>query len=805
MQHVRGAILLVAPLLILISHTLPAQETVPLEGVVLDGETRQPVVGASVYLPALKRGTYTSSKGMFRVPVPRGTHDIRVTSVGYGQYTGKVGAGEKSVTISLTPKPVLSGGVTVTAEINADEIVRRAARRIEEYRRNLGTFQGLLYSKFVTTVEGNAFGAIEDQNRLAVLETFSRSWFDSARGPRIEIIQRRQTANIPASDNIFALGNFFSFYDDDIPILNVSVPSPLNVDAHGRYDFKLAKRSTYGEKGVYIVEVSPNSRVLPAFEGTLTIMEGTFDLVEADLAPSSATAVAFVKELAFLQKFEKFTDGIWQPTYLRITGLANVEIVSGVAEVDIDIDISSTITEAKVNEPIPDSVYGKRIIRVAADADSVRPEFWENNSLSELSTEEKQMYRKVDSLVAAADTTREPEGLGINLNPYLDFNRVGGISAGGSISRRFDRVTLDGTAYYSFGLKKPGGIFSLMIDPLREGDVTARVTGTIFSKILTATSDRSMLPIVNTLTSAFLHRDYYDYYKGDGWSASATVRWYPWNSSDEDEEEEEPEDREPSPFQKSLGLTGTYSSSRQHLLTNTQAASVFLDEPFRPNPAILPGNFTTMRGALSWGETGGTVSIGIAPAVDFGMSLSALTGKEEGSGLEFNGIEGELRTTLPTIPTGYAPMTLQLGLFAGTGSDSLPPQYQYRMRTSLNFIGAFGHFLSPRIGAFGGTEYIAVHGEHDFGDFFWRWLGLPTYEGRGLTMSVGGAAGRFRQANSIGYRPTGDLWYTEAGFGVGKIPVFISNVIFLRFDARWGIGPLGRGKFGMTLGISSPL
>ena len=31
-------------------------------------------------------------------------------------------------------------------------------------------------------------------------------------------------------------------------------------------------------------------------------------------------------------------------------------------------------------------------------------------------------------------------------------------------------------------------------------------------------------------------------------------------------------------------------------------------------------------------------------------------------------------------------------------------------------------------------------------------------------------------------------WYTEAGFGVGRIPTFLIDVLTLRFDAAWGLG-----------------
>ena len=49
-------------------------------------------------------------------------------------------------------------------------------------------------------------------------------------------------------------------------------------------------------------------------------------------------------------------------------------------------------------------------------------------------------------------------------------------------------------------------------------------------------------------------------------------------------------------------------------------------------------------------------------------------------------------------------------------------------------------------------------------------------------------------------------WYMEAGFAVGRIPTFVSDLFFLRFDALWPVGGLQqRGSFGWSITLSSPL
>lgn len=93
----------------------------------------------------------------------------------------------------------------------------------------------------------------------------------------------------------------------------------------------------------------------------------------------------------------------------------------------------------------------------------------------------------------------------------------------------------------------------------------------------------------------------------------------------------------------------------------------------------------------------------------------------------------------------------------------------------------------------------------------WRLVGLPTFSsGRGVDF-----IGRFGAMNTtqraqpvvagLVFDSTPGV-YMEAGFAIGRIPTFISDLFFLRFDAMWPVGPLSpRGSFGWAITLSSPL
>ncbi|KXK57957.1 MAG: hypothetical protein UZ07_CHB004000079, partial [Chlorobi bacterium OLB7] len=245
----------------------------------------------------------------------------------------------------------------------------------------------------------------------------------------------------------------------------------------------------------------------------------------------------------------------------------------------------------------------------------------------------------------------------------------------------------------------------------------------------TTTNDRGYGRLINTITAALLHRDYDDYLRRDGWAVSAVA--------------------------EGLGLTarGEFGISQHYSLANTTDQSIFIERPFRPNPAIAEGRYRLLRGSLAWGNPDPVISISSSPSSQLDARISGFAGRELRSGKDFTGVEAGARLSLATIPTGYIPMFLRVGIYAGFGSDALPTQYQFRMPTSSSIVGTPRGFYSAPVGEFGGTEYLEAYAEHDFGDIVWRWLGLPTYEGRGLELVATGGRRAIPAAEQRGIPP----------------------------------------------------
>ncbi|MBI5324205.1 MAG: carboxypeptidase-like regulatory domain-containing protein [Ignavibacteriae bacterium] len=779
------------------SGILFSQETLILSGTVIDTDSKITIPGATLRVLNTEKGTYSSSSGKFRLPIPAGATKLKVTSLGYETKIIELTGITDTLYIKLKPSSIKMKSVDVTGKIDANEIIKRAIERKEDNLKKLKTFSGTLYSKLVLELEGSIFGGstqggiqigstigetAPEKFKMFVLETFSKTYKDFDKNiTHTDIIQRRQTSNIPPQQNLLAIGNFMNFFDDEIDLLNTKIPTPLSNSAFSFYNFELIERNNLDDRFVYLLRVHPVTNTYPAFTGTISIVEGTYNLIDVSLQPSQNTAIPFLDSLKFLQKFEESPQGVWYPSFLEVTANARVDIIKGLLDAKAYATATSIFSETIINEPLPDSIYDSekpRLITVSKGADSIRTEFWENNSLREITPREIRMYHEVDSLSAISDSLeKEKSSQFFDYLPDLRFNRVCSIGLGAWASLFYKNVSLNLNAYYSFGQKKPFGEVSLNINNIIDSSfIRFDLYGKYFSDIGNISSYPDYPFLVNTITSALFHDDYFDYYKKTGWGAGANVR---------------------------LGfirLNGYIELSKQDSLLKTTNNSIFSTSTWRNNPAIVPDNYRIISGGFSFNTSS------FLRNTDFNASLkyNAMYGDMDKQKSLFRLMEAELKLVIPTFYTGYTPMNLELICMAGKSCVTTPYQYQFRMATKLSIIGQSAVFYSAPIGLYGGNEYFAGHFNYNLTDLWWRAIGLPRYEGRGIDLILSGSSARYFTPSNSYYKNTGNNYYSEIGFGLSRIPTFISNVGFLSFDARWGIGPLSHDNFGWGIGLSLP-
>ena len=113
-------------MLLVLSTKLSAQ--IQLSGIVRDANTKEPLVGASVFIVELKKGSVADKDGIYSLKLPNGTYSVEVSFIGYTTTKQKVSIANKSVkqNFYLKPSAELLEGVQVTAKSKAREIQEQA-------------------------------------------------------------------------------------------------------------------------------------------------------------------------------------------------------------------------------------------------------------------------------------------------------------------------------------------------------------------------------------------------------------------------------------------------------------------------------------------------------------------------------------------------------------------------------------------------------------------------------------------------------------------------------------------------------
>lgn len=784
-------------------------------GKVYDKETHKPIPGVRVTVANTNRGTYTSSTGFFRLTNVSPWNKIQFRSIGYKPYTMVLDNNYlDTLKIFLTPSPIKIGEVEAIGDIEVNDIIKRALEKKQENLKKLRILQAKVYSKLYlqiggifddieTNFNGSSIGAKisttneKERKRDSLLaqffqeiiaETFSNVFIDYEKNIKYsEITERRQTANFPKEANILVFNEFLSFYEEKVQIFSTEFVAPLAKNCFDYYQYELLGKELFGDLFVYTIRIKPKTNLFPLFEGIIKILEKNYNLLELDLVPSQKSSIDFLDSLKYSQKFTAMNDSIWQPSFLEVKGKINIQIVKGIFDLTFNFRAVSIVSNAIINQPLPDSVLYKverEKIAVSPKADSTKEEFWTQNSLVETSDYELSVYRKIDSLSKQVDTIQNKIkrnfDWGINIlseNIGTGFNRVTGYSLGLSPFLKFRNFSIEFNPFYSFGKKK----FYFSTDFKYSPNSHSKLMLSIFSYISPSTLDKKMPTFLNSIFAYFFHWDYYDYYFRKGYRFEYSL----WENR----------------FSDFFNFRTYFEHSEQSSLSKINTKSLFSKTDWRINPSIDEGEFNLFSLETSFGN----LPLGFGFSVNenrikYRFNFQVIAGTKNNKQL-FGIFYPSFLIKVPILFTGYEPMALSLLFEGGYSTLQTPIQNSFRMP---NFFG-LGNFYTAPTGTFGGNRFYALHLQCDFSDLLWRAIGLPLINKRGISLLLSGSVGYFenfpKKENS--YKPTEKL-YSEFGFGLSRIPVFISNLAYWGFEIRYNTSKHFDNRWGFSLILSTP-
>lgn len=850
------------------SRVVAQQPAHSFTGIVRDS-LRQPVAGASLRIIGTNIGTYTSPKGEFRITIRQQQQQtqVRVNSLGYETVTQTLTANIANE-ITLKAQPVLLTDVIVTEEISAQEIIRRAIARKQTNRGALISASKQVYSKiqFEATTK-NLFRG-KASLTTAILETISRIYeqFRPSHTQNTVVLHRRQTANFPPQANIQSIAEIFSLFDDEILIGSTRLRTPLASNALSYYTYTLGERKNYNGLIVYSVQFAPQTRWMPGFEGTLFITERGFALIGAEFSPTNSTSLPAISQLNYKQRYEPFGDSTqpaWIPTFVEADMEASVNFA--LLGINAHFSLQSIVSDVIVNPSIPrttlipqavttlsklqrttSSVLGldtatvrstqlndSTFLTIALDVDAADDARWRTLTLRERTAQEDSVYRVADSVAEARRVAGKRSAAQIFDSTLTLMEDA---SSGASLS---SRVRLQ--SFFMFPIES----FKMGIEPIT---ITPRTTGFLGGLDLGIQWNQTLLKtqITTNLTRWFGNSELsHELIRWNNGSLQIFSRAFSQVSSVQVRRSESTAFtgiqllidyrtfEQHHEFFYEEGFTAGFKLGSENILSGTFNATVAAklsrqssmqalegNANVRANMPIEDGRFGNVHAALRWDSSPlplfqetppepSTTHVSLKLRGVYGSRIAQNDSGSLVSSLQtirpYHVAEISLYLAQPTFFTGYAPMHLLLIAQGGYTTERTPPQERFLMFKRFAYLGSIGDFLSPGLGAFGGTRYLSFRAEHNFSDLAWRAIGLPTHNGRGIDFILHAGTARYEQESSAsveGFLPQTNGWYSELGFGIGRIPLVFIDLLTLRLDAAWGVGNVGAGNFGWSIGIN---
>ena len=286
------------PLLLLgvwLFFPLDAVAQKPLEGVVLDADTREPMPFVSVvYNPPRKLGIATDIDGFFSIADPQNVSRLEVSFIGYKRVVITLDSLRKMprpLIIYMTPDIATLGEIEVIAGENpALRIVRNASKyRLFNNPNNLESYRYRSYNKNVITYRLNPDSSLTltardsaglkrdsvraERRHLMVMESVTKKVFKQPKMHHEVVIGTKISGfNEPIVGMVPADVQHFGFYDDIMPLLNKDFISPLAGGALDKYQFLIQDSTFYGGDTTYIIRFKPEKKSkFEAFEGVMHI------------------------------------------------------------------------------------------------------------------------------------------------------------------------------------------------------------------------------------------------------------------------------------------------------------------------------------------------------------------------------------------------------------------------------------------------------------------------------------------------------------------------------------------------------
>jgi len=760
-------------LLVLLLTSTTASAAV-ITGKVTDEKTGEPIVSASVQVVGTDIFAYTNSYGEYKINSTK-SNSLKFSSIGHKSSVRTVSTNNR-VDVSLQSQELSEISTTT---LSVADIIKNAIAKRKDNQNRIETVKSSEYSKINVDVAGMLQRIptpikYDDQAmdhkywRNIVAEEHRIKYSEESLEKKV-VLQSRKTPNFLDGFNNPPLNNSVNFYNEIVELRQAQLTTPLRTGATDYYNYELIGKQDTDYGSAYVIEFNSEGNLFFGFNGVMHILEDTYELVYIK-AKTNDDVLYHIDNIEFEQHFRKYESKFWYPSVMVVTGDLDMEYIIVKESIEAKATSLTVINSVEFNQAIPDSIYHFLTPKITTieDTSSYTSDFWELNSPIYTSKEEMSIYYLSDSLGISKDYDSK---VNLSLDPILLFNRVDGLRYGalmsiGGISQYF--VPYVGVIY-----GKESKNYNYFFEVV--SNITSKINTAIgYRKLSTAFSVNNNSDLfLSSLTAAF-SEDYHDWFLSEEAFAAINYKF------------------------STLQLNLLLSTSKSNSMENLRPNAIFGLKEWRDNPEIIDGRYsnatlTAKYNNINWEDSR---NFGISSLVRLNLGYSTAQSQS------FFHLFGNVKLSLPLFYTGYESSTLKVNTYAGTSSNA-PLHQQYRMQTSILYFRIHDRFITPDYYKYGGAEQLEVHTKWDITDVWWRAIGIPTLNGRGLGLQLAYSAGYFVGDSNTPYSDTGGLVYQEAGFNITKIQIFGTPRTQLEVGFRWGLGSLAKDRFGFSISATS--
>lgn len=791
-------------------QSMYAQQSAPratVSGAVYDADARTPLQAVSVWVEGTKTGTMTDRNGRYILRLASGTHTLVFSMIGYDKYRDTIVVTGDSLhrDVALSPADAFLEEVVVTAQIPANVLMRRVLERKQQQRDSLQTYSYLLYSKFVASADTLTAGRASgngDTSIIAILESYSRGWFRANNQYFNEIIQRRQSANIPPQANLVAFGTNINAYDDYVTILGEEIATPFHAEALDFYNFAI-EREYHSDSGSVLVRLSvlpSNSRKL--FSGTIDIDKEKLVPVSVHLQPNKAVQLPFEARLTYTQLFERMDGRFVMPTGLRIESSMQADIL-WVLSPRLDVLVETMAYNYVCNESVRDELFEQRRVEVAETAETLDSTFWYDHAVLPLAASEEQAYRDIQIMRDDPDSLERTTILDKALRPVTQtvallarkpftgwqdiarYNRVHGLYAGlGATVELLPRVTSSLLLGYGTADKRwyADGVLRVAVDSLKRYEVYAQG----YHRLARRDNPYTVSMPAITLMSLLFKNDYGDYFYATGGEAGVEAGFGQLRFVRNGE------------FARPTRVRAFFRSEDHASAAVNASFSVFGgSSPFRANPDVLGGTLRSLGMEFNWNYHP------LRRFANVGLQVQGEIAEPSvlPSSFRFRQLQSAVFVRMPTLPL----WELTLRLAGGWSFGDVPPQRFFSLESSASAIANAGALRGLRVKEFYGDRFATLSLQHNFGEVIPGVLRIPNIASFGIEFMLSAGVGwsqfseqtrAYTHTELASTHPSRERVYYELGVSLNKI------LLLLRTDITARFSQVASPKLFFTVGIA---